>query len=311
MLNHEDVSEYLKIGPNGLEARCDVSSFESVRCTFEVQDGVWYYEATVLTPGVMQIGLATKRSRFLNHEGYGIGDDESSVAYDGCRQLIWHNAVSTQHEHRTWVPGDVIGVLLNIPEGFVQFYLNGVPLNEPHTTFLDCRLDGEGVFAAASFMSFQQCRFNFGAQPFDFPPAGNFFNFNEDGPPLSQEKKTIIPRKQRLELLMRETVPDDFCTICFSAPGNMKLLPCNHSGFCETCTIMLDLCPLCRGDIDRRVLQETKEEVMSISRVSDDVSRSSATRKSQQRVTPRRATIDTVVVMEDGGSVMARRDTQV
>uniref|UniRef100_A0A1I7XNS0 DUF5060 domain-containing protein n=1 Tax=Heterorhabditis bacteriophora TaxID=37862 RepID=A0A1I7XNS0_HETBA len=68
MLNHEDVSEYLKIGPDGLEARCDVSSFESVRCTFEVRSGVWYYEATVFTPGVMQIGFATKRSRFLNHE---------------------------------------------------------------------------------------------------------------------------------------------------------------------------------------------------------------------------------------------------
>lgn len=34
MLNHNDVSEYLKISPNGLEARCDVSSFESVRCTW-------------------------------------------------------------------------------------------------------------------------------------------------------------------------------------------------------------------------------------------------------------------------------------
>ena len=32
MLNAKDVSEYLKIGPNGLEARCDASSFESVRC---------------------------------------------------------------------------------------------------------------------------------------------------------------------------------------------------------------------------------------------------------------------------------------
>ena len=29
MLNSKDVSEYLKISPNGLEARCDASSFES------------------------------------------------------------------------------------------------------------------------------------------------------------------------------------------------------------------------------------------------------------------------------------------
>ena len=41
MLNTNDVSEYLKIGPNGLEARCDASSFESVRCTFSVNSGCW------------------------------------------------------------------------------------------------------------------------------------------------------------------------------------------------------------------------------------------------------------------------------
>ena len=29
--------------------------------------GVWYYEVTLLTAGVMQIGWATKDSKFLNH----------------------------------------------------------------------------------------------------------------------------------------------------------------------------------------------------------------------------------------------------
>lgn len=67
MLNTKDVSEYLKISPNGLEARCDVYSFESVRCTFQVDSGVWYYETLIMTTGVMQIGWATKNSSFLNH----------------------------------------------------------------------------------------------------------------------------------------------------------------------------------------------------------------------------------------------------
>lgn len=29
--------------------------------------GVWYYEVTVVTSGVMQIGWATRDSKFLNH----------------------------------------------------------------------------------------------------------------------------------------------------------------------------------------------------------------------------------------------------
>ena len=49
------------------QARCDASSFESVRSTFQVDSGIWYYEVMIITAGVMQIGWATKDSSFLNH----------------------------------------------------------------------------------------------------------------------------------------------------------------------------------------------------------------------------------------------------
>jgi hypothetical protein len=69
MLNTSDVSEYLKIGPSGLEARCDALSFESVRCTASAEAGAWYYEVTIVSSGVMQIGWATKEAKFLNQDG--------------------------------------------------------------------------------------------------------------------------------------------------------------------------------------------------------------------------------------------------
>ncbi|GFO24033.1 RING finger and spry domain-containing protein 1 [Plakobranchus ocellatus] len=115
MLNSNDVSEYLKISADGLEARCDVSSFESVRCTFQVDSGVWYYEVTIVTDGVMQIGWATKDSKFLNHDGCGIGDDEYSMAYDGCRQLIWYHGQSELHTHPCWKPGALCGLPQQLP----------------------------------------------------------------------------------------------------------------------------------------------------------------------------------------------------
>ena len=37
-----------------------------IQCNFLIS-GVWYYEVTLLTAGVMQIGWATKDSKFLNH----------------------------------------------------------------------------------------------------------------------------------------------------------------------------------------------------------------------------------------------------
>ncbi|KAM3721201.1 RING finger and SPRY domain-containing protein [Dirofilaria immitis] len=253
MLNHEDVSEYLKIGPNGLEARCDVSSFESVRCTFEATDGIWFYEALILTSGVMQIGFATKQSRFSNHEGYGIGDDDYSIAYDGCRQLIWHNADFMKIEHDHWKPGDILGCLLNLQDSYVQFYLNGLSLRQPHRAFLDKRNKSSGFFAAASFMSFQQCRFNFGLKSFKFPPADiSFKTFNDNGT-LSSEQKTILPRQRKIELLAQISIADDACTLCYANSIDTVLKPCGHGGICYFCSEQIELCPLCRETITERV----------------------------------------------------------
>jgi hypothetical protein len=105
----------------------------------------------------MQIGFATRSSKFLNYvcyqnfasvsyrlrvlfaikinlfkNGYGIGDDEYSVAYDGCRRFIWHNAEPQAHEHRAWQEGDVVGLLLDLNNYKIIFYLNGEPLSSPH-----------------------------------------------------------------------------------------------------------------------------------------------------------------------------------
>ncbi|VDD90977.1 unnamed protein product [Enterobius vermicularis] len=219
MLNHEDVSEYLKIGSDGLEARCDASSFESVRCTFEATEGRWYYEALILTSGVMQIGFATKRSRFCNHEGYGIGDDDCSLAYDGCRQLLWYNARSEKHDHPPWKPGDILGCLIDISNKYVMFYLNGVPLPKPHFEFLTGMPEETGYFAAASFMSFQQCRFNFGHMPF---------------------------RRRKMELAAQTPIAENSCNICFANPIDTTLKPCGHGGFCSVCANQMETCPLCR-----------------------------------------------------------------
>nr|CAD7402456.1 unnamed protein product [Timema poppensis] len=94
MLNSNDVSEYLKLSPDGLEARCDAYSFESVRCTFQVSSGVWYYETLVITPGVMQIGWATKDSTFLNHV---------SLAADNLERVGVQRVYMEESRKQDWV----------------------------------------------------------------------------------------------------------------------------------------------------------------------------------------------------------------
>lgn len=265
MLNTKDVSEYLKISPNGLEARCDAFSFESVRCTFQIDEGVWYYEAEIITPGVMQIGWATRDSTFLNHEGYGIGDDEYSLAYDGCRQLVWYNAHSEAQSRQCWSPGDILGCLLDLNKPEMCFYINGQPLgtclhlNTNSHVFQNAR---SGFFAAASFMSFQQCKFNFGSEPFKFPPSDRNFKCFNDYARMDEEDKKVLPRHIRLEQLRRLSVREDSCTLCFDQFASVQLTPCGHKGFCGTCAQQLAECPMCRAAIQE--MQQCSEQEKEI-----------------------------------------------
>ena len=55
-----------------------------------------------------------------------------------------------------------------------------------------------GFFAAASFMSFQQCEFNFGDKPFKFPPSDRKFSAFNDHAYLDDEQKVILPRYRDL-----------------------------------------------------------------------------------------------------------------
>ncbi|XP_075990597.1 RING finger and SPRY domain-containing protein 1-like [Anticarsia gemmatalis] len=247
ILNTQDVSEYLKISCDGLEARCDSYSFESVRCTFQVNNGSWYYECLIVTPGVMQIGWATKSSHFLNHEGYGIGDDLYSLSYDGCRKLIWHEAKpSPVTEVPGWKPGDVVGCLIDMDVREAIFSLNGERLRTCTELFETTR---QGFFAAASFMAFQQCRFNFGSEPFKFPPTDREFSCFNDYGYLTDEEKKVVPRRIYLEQLRCCSVKEDCCTLCFDDEACCVLEPCMHKGFCSLCTAQLKECPMCRAAI--------------------------------------------------------------
>ncbi|KAF3854478.1 hypothetical protein F7725_022533 [Dissostichus mawsoni] len=247
MLNSNDVSEYLKICPTGLEARCDASSFESVRCTFCVDSGIWYYEVTVITSGVMQIGWATKDSKFLNHEGYGIGDDEYSCAYDGCRQLIWYNARSKPHSHPCWKEGDAIGFLLDLSKKQMIFYLNGHQLPPE-----------KQVFSSPRPVSLRQpalCRTSSASLtlgPSLVTPSVKFSTFNDFASLLSSEK-IILPRHRRLALLKQVSIRDNCCTLCCDVMADTELRPCGHGGMCMECALQLETCPLCRQDIQTRV----------------------------------------------------------
>lgn len=82
MLNTLDATRHWKVSEDGLSIRNDGSTFESIRATKSVTCGKWFYEVTLITAGIMQLGWATAHCQFSPEEGTGIGDDIVSQAED-------------------------------------------------------------------------------------------------------------------------------------------------------------------------------------------------------------------------------------
>lgn len=88
--------------------------------------------------------------------------------------------------------------------------------------------DRDGFFAAASCMSFQQCRFNFGSEPFKHPPKSRSFDSFNSHAYLKDQDKIVLPRHLFLEQLRKLSVREDSCTLCFDLKGIVRLEPCTH-----------------------------------------------------------------------------------
>ncbi|KAH9504963.1 RING finger and SPRY domain-containing protein 1 [Bulinus truncatus] len=148
-----------------------------------------------------------------------------------------------------WLASDILGLLLDLENQYLVFYLNGDPLPSYKQLFTHAR---SGFFAAASFMSFQQCEFNFGEKQFRYPPPVAFKTFNQYGR-LLPEERIVLPRHQKMALMNHFIVSEDACTLCFDNIADTQLLDCGHRGFCEVCAIQLEKCPICRKEILERV----------------------------------------------------------
>ncbi|PAA62642.1 hypothetical protein BOX15_Mlig025293g1, partial [Macrostomum lignano] len=264
MLSAETSTEAMHILPDGLEARSDAASFESVRATFPAKSGKWYYEVTLVTGGIMQIGWASGATVFLSHEGIGVGDDALSLGIDGCRMCIWTNGRPSQlgYNWRRWKPGDTVGCLLDFTSGSAKFSLNGKWSAETHKAFLQQqqRQHAEpqsdlAIYPAASLMSNQQCRFNFGSRPFRYPPPEGVSDTMDSAGQLPADSlaRQILPWtaavRHRRERLMRQDF-SGLCHICADLPATTRLKPCGHSGLCVRCPGMLAECPFCRAGIE-------------------------------------------------------------
>jgi len=149
--------------PDGQTVSCTLSyrGFPSVTAKNTVlTEGKWYYEAMLLTDGLMQIGWCDTKFTGNSNDGEGVGDDEHSIAYDGKRKLKWHNGRSHPFGKR-WKAGDVVCCAANLDDGEVKFALNG-KWDDGSSAFSSL-IFHDGLMPAASFSKGEKLCFNFGS----------------------------------------------------------------------------------------------------------------------------------------------------
>jgi Kip1 ubiquitination-promoting complex protein 1 len=108
----------------------------------------------------MQIGWCTLATPFTRDGG--VGDDETSYAYDGFRVKKWH--VDSLDYGEQWAVGDVIGSLLDLNTKEITFYRNDKDLG---VAFKGIKTGPNMAYFPAMFMSEgTQAILNFGQRPF-------------------------------------------------------------------------------------------------------------------------------------------------
>lgn len=174
-LNCESRTEQLKLSPNALSARSD-DGWQSVKSTFAVTSGVYFYEVIRLTSGPMRIGWATKETDFYRTN---VGDDRHSIGLDRFQRCIWHDAdrFKIKSVQPLCAPGDVIGCLIDVPNQKFTFYLNGSVISIKKQFFKRFNFSAEPTYyAAVTLWPFQHVAFNLGQAPFKYPPKGVTFS---------------------------------------------------------------------------------------------------------------------------------------
>ncbi|KAI5710851.1 hypothetical protein M8J75_011965 [Diaphorina citri] len=163
----ETKNRHITFSADKLTATCTLPKGSgTAKANTALYKGKWQYEVQLGTCGIMQVGWCTVLCKFMAE--MGVGDTTHSYAYDGQRKKKWN--VAAQNYGETWFAGDIIGTVIDLNEGTIEFYRNGFSMG---IAFEKIQTGpGMAYFPAVSLSSGESVVANFGGSPFKYPLSG-------------------------------------------------------------------------------------------------------------------------------------------
>ncbi|XP_056396363.1 ryanodine receptor 1 isoform X2 [Hyla sarda] len=126
--------------------------------SYAVKSGKWYFEFEAVTTGEMRVGWARPEVR----PDVELGADDLAYVFNGCRGQRWH--IGSEPFGRNWLPGDVVGCMIDLIDMNIMFTLNGEMLisdSGSELAFKDVEI-GDGFIPVCSLGMSQVGRLNLG-----------------------------------------------------------------------------------------------------------------------------------------------------
>ncbi|RHZ27647.1 hypothetical protein DYB37_006851, partial [Aphanomyces astaci] len=169
--------------------------FATIRCHALVRRGQVYFEMTLKSSGLMQLGFVSAgfKPAFATH---GVGDHFGSFAVDGKRRKKWCNTGSSYGGDWSWSAGDVVGAMIDFEAGTMGFTHHGVDLGVAFTQNEYPQVNWtNGLYPAGSFSSGEGAWFNLGQSPFQYQPPRGYISVLESVNATSLKNEAVsLPR---------------------------------------------------------------------------------------------------------------------
>lgn len=181
-LNPNDTTANFQLSNNNLTVRAS-SDHSGTRATHGKSTGRWYWEVKFDSgQSGVYIGISNKSFTL----GVGSFADTNWRSYVGNNGRKYPENISYG---LTTSIGDVIGVALDLDNGTLEFYKNGVSMGVSHTNVKEL---GEvfPILKTVGNVSFSFYTFNFGATPFAYSIPHGYYSY--DGRQSGAYKKSLI-----------------------------------------------------------------------------------------------------------------------